>query len=378
MIAIKVRLELDKSPHSNFDSWEDQVTSAGLFGRVLIETGSSNSWSDLVKLIAGVSGRLDLFVSATELSVPQGIELLNAGANRIIVPFTFLADWGAHVPAERLLISIDDPAQAQAPAEIDRGQFGWWLRAGRIDVSWRQTAKRQLVIAAPDAGQGDEWKSPSQLVAVFDEQAWHENPQQVSSWLFSRLTTDRADGLVPTVITDPLGIALGLAYSNAESFAAAVARREGVYWSRSRGGLWIKGETSGSRQRLLRIDSDCDRDCLRFTVDQLGEGFCHQGTYSCFGADRNLSTIVRGIHNKIVSFDPDSFSRRLAGDPELLADKLIEEANELLKTSTRADAAWEAADVLYFTLIGALRSGADLADVAAELGRRMNRLVRRD
>ena len=81
-----------------------------------------------------------------------------------------------------------------------------------------------------------------------------------------------APGLWPTVVTDQSGLVLGLVWSTRESVAAAVRERAGVYWSRSRNELWRKGATSGATQRLLRIDLDCDRDALRFTVQQEGTG----------------------------------------------------------------------------------------------------------
>ena len=61
----------------------------------------------------------------------------------------------------------------------------------------------------------------------------------------------------------------------------------GVYQSRSRG-LWVKGETSGAVQELLRIDLDCDRDSPRFVVRQSGPGFCHLDTRTCWGEDAGL------------------------------------------------------------------------------------------
>ena len=79
----------------------------------------------------------------------------------------------------------------------------------------------------------------------------------------------------PTVVCDELGGALGLAWSTRESVERAVAMRRGVYWSRSRDALWVKGEISGNLQELVRVDLDCDRDALRFMVRQRGTGFCH-------------------------------------------------------------------------------------------------------
>ncbi|CAM9917187.1 unnamed protein product [Choristocarpus tenellus] len=66
--------------------------------------------------------------------------------------------------------------------------------------------------------------------------------------LISCLRTDRPDGLFTTVVCDATGVALGLVYSNAESIRASLSCGRGVYWSRSRGGLWRKGDTSGAWQ----------------------------------------------------------------------------------------------------------------------------------
>ena len=95
----------------------------------------------------------------------------------------------------------------------------------------------------------------------------------VSELLAASWTSDRADKLIPTLVTDERGIALGLVYSSRESFAESLKSGTGVYQSRKRG-LWYKGATSGDTQELVRVSLDCDLDCLRFTVRQQGRGQC--------------------------------------------------------------------------------------------------------
>lgn len=90
--------------------------------------------------------------------------------------------------------------------------------------------------------------------------------------LTAALQTDRPDGLYTTVVSDERGICLGLVYSNGESIRAALSSGRGVYYSRSRKGLWVKGETSGDTQRLISVGLDCDGDALQFTVRQRGNG----------------------------------------------------------------------------------------------------------
>jgi phosphoribosyl-ATP pyrophosphohydrolase/phosphoribosyl-AMP cyclohydrolase len=199
--------------------------------------------------------------------------------------------------------------------------------------------------------------------------------------LWACLRTDRADRLVPTMVCDARGTALGLAYSDAESLRAAYDEQRGIYHSRKRG-LWRKGETSGTTQRLLRIDADCDRDCLRFTVDQTGEGFCHNGTWSCFGQTGGLGELERRLittaaHAAAGTGDAASYTARLLRDATLLSAKLKEEAAELSAETSRDRVASEAADVLYFTLVKLRAHGVNLTDVERELDRRALKLQRR-
>ncbi len=191
------------------------------------------------------------------------------------------------------------------------------------------------------------------------------------------LRTDRDDGLFPTVICDEQARALGLAYSSAESLREAVKTRRGVYWSRSRQELWVKGATSGAVQELLAVDLDCDRDALRFTVRQDAPGFCHENTWSCWGEDRGLGRLARRLAERVHQAPEGSYTKRLVDDPELLRAKLVEEAGELSDARTADEIAWEAADVIYFALVAAARAGVPLSAIEAELDRRELKVSRR-
>ncbi len=89
------------------------------------------------------------------------------------------------------------------------------------------------------------------------------------------LTSDRHDGLFPTVVCDEHETCLGLVYSSEASIAKALEIGRGVYQSRRRVEPWIKGETSGDIQELISITLDCDADALQFIVRQKGTGKCY-------------------------------------------------------------------------------------------------------
>jgi len=101
--------------------------------------------------------------------------------------------------------------------------------------------------------------------------------------------TDRAAGLVfdergllPVVVQEAgTGEVLMLAWANAEAVEDTLTTRRATYWSRSRGELWVKGETSGHTQRVVSVAADCDGDTLLYVVEQTGPA-CHTGTQTCF------------------------------------------------------------------------------------------------
>jgi phosphoribosyl-ATP pyrophosphohydrolase/phosphoribosyl-AMP cyclohydrolase/histidinol dehydrogenase len=191
--------------------------------------------------------------------------------------------------------------------------------------------------------------------------------------------SDRRDGLVTTVVSDELGVCLGLVYSSAESIEAAIQGRRGIYWSRSRGGLWRKGDSSGMIQTLVRARLDCDSDALLFNVRQAGDppSFCHLLTRTCWGGDRSIGALQRVLESRLVSAPTGSYTKRLFDDEELLRAKLLEEAQELSEAKDRDHAAAETADVIYFALVAAVSKGASLEDVQDHLHWRSRKVQRR-
>jgi len=95
---------------------------------------------------------------------------------------------------------------------------------------------------------------------------------------------EKMDGLVPGIVQDArTGEVLMLGFLNSVSYAKTLESGFVTFWSRTRQKLWMKGETSGNRLRVVSAATDCDNDTLLFRVEVEGNGLvCHEGTVSCF------------------------------------------------------------------------------------------------
>ena len=96
-----------------------------------------------------------------------------------------------------------------------------------------------------------------------------------------------SDGLVPAIAQDyQTGEVLMMAYMNEESWNYTLESGNATYWSRSRGKLWKKGESSGNVQIVKQVFVDCDADTILIKVEQVGGAACHTGRDSCFYHER--------------------------------------------------------------------------------------------
>ncbi|MBL4732905.1 MAG: phosphoribosyl-AMP cyclohydrolase [Rhizobiaceae bacterium] len=93
-----------------------------------------------------------------------------------------------------------------------------------------------------------------------------------------------ASGLLPAIVTNvDGGDVLMLAYMNAEALRLTLSTRKAHFWSRSRGEIWLKGETSGNVLEVVELRTDCDQDCIWIKASISGDQVaCHTGKTSCF------------------------------------------------------------------------------------------------
>jgi len=196
------------------------------------------------------------------------------------------------------------------------------------------------------------------------------------------------NGLVPVVAQDAgTGEVLTLAYANAEAVEKTRETSEAYYWSRSRGELWRKGETSGNTQRVVEVRLDCDGDALLYRVEPRGPA-CHTGARSCFyttihgvadggGSEapdlgRTLGRLSGTIRERRREMPEGSYTAKLfdRGKP-YVAQKVGEEAVEVVISALQNDRlAEETADLLYHLLVLLEECGVGPDEVARVLDAR--------
>jgi phosphoribosyl-ATP pyrophosphohydrolase/phosphoribosyl-AMP cyclohydrolase len=193
------------------------------------------------------------------------------------------------------------------------------------------------------------------------------------------------NGLVPCVVQDwRTGEVLTLAYMNDEALRLTLKTREVHFWSRSRQELWRKGETSGNTLALKELRMDCDEDALVALAIPAGPA-CHTGERSCFHRDaesgeapkpalhETLMALERTLASRQAERPEGSYTVELLDDPGLIAEKVLEEAEEVTRAARDESderVSEEAADVLYHLSVLLRSRGVSLTDVLGVLDER--------
>ena len=186
------------------------------------------------------------------------------------------------------------------------------------------------------------------------------------------LDFQKLEGLIPTIVQDEHNQILMLAFSTQDSLTQALIQKKGIYYSRSRKSIWIKGETSGNYQMLNNIRYDCDQDALLFNVRQEGVA-CHLKRYSCFGNKTfELSDLYEIIQDRILNPAPNSYTSKISKSERLIIEKIREESNEVINYTSDENLVWEIADLWYFIMVLMAKKGINLQDILNELRSRRN------
>ena len=190
-------------------------------------------------------------------------------------------------------------------------------------------------------------------------------------------------GLIPAVVVDADSRkVLTVAYMNRESLEISIKEEMTCFWSRSRQELWRKGATSGNRQHIVNIMTDCDKDALTVLVRKDGPA-CHTGTDSCFNDyvfesetnhDFTLEALMKLIEGRKTEKKEGSYTTYLfeKGIDKILK-KVGEECTEVIiagKADDKAETVYEISDLVYHVMVLMIEMGISLDDITRELASR--------
>ena len=190
-------------------------------------------------------------------------------------------------------------------------------------------------------------------------------------------------GLIPAIVVDSVSKkVLTLAYMSRESLEISMEKGLTCFFSRSRGELWLKGETSGNYQHIVSITADCDNDALVVVVEKDGPA-CHTGSESCFTkpvfeSDELSEFSLEGLYDLLVGRKEErpqgSYTTYLfeKGIDKILK-KVGEECTEVIiagKADDKKETIYEIADLAYHTMVLMVQMGISVEDIHRELASR--------
>ncbi len=195
---------------------------------------------------------------------------------------------------------------------------------------------------------------------------------------FSELSiTKSCEGLVPVIIQDDSTLkVLMLGYMNEQAYNKSVAEGRVTFFSRTKGRLWTKGETSGNFLNICSIAKDCDDDTLLIRVNPVGPT-CHKGTTSCFGGDetegfiRFLDSFIRRRRTEMPegSYTTHLFNKGVNKIAQKVGEEAVETVIEAIDCNDER-LLYEASDLMYHYLVLLAYKGVSLADIEKELASR--------
>lgn len=188
-------------------------------------------------------------------------------------------------------------------------------------------------------------------------------------------------GLIPAIVQNAATReVLTLAYMNRESLAKTIETQQTWFWSRSRGELWHKGETSGNTQKVVSLTLDCDGDAIVVLVEPAGPA-CHTGATSCFetgskatGIGSVLDQLYELIESRERERPSNSYTTYLFDEGlDKILKKVGEESAETIiaaKNEDQGRVVAEVSDLVYHLLVLLVARGVSLEEISRELGQR--------
>lgn len=378
---------------------DDPVTLAADFRKygeiAVIDLDAAMGKGSNLELIKKICKIADCRVGGGIRTKKQVMELLAAGARKVIIGTAATKEFLSQLPKQRVIVALDnidgevvdkawtrktgrDVTQQVKELEPYCSEFlvTFVEKEGMMqgtNLEMVEKLKNKTRIKLTIAGGVSSPKEVAKLEALGCNSqlgmAVYTEKISLSDCFVSSI--DFKKGLIPTIVQDSSSRVLMLAYSSSESLSLTFKTGKPTYFSRSRNKIWVKGETSGNTQDLITVRFDCDNDALLFTVYQKNVA-CHTGSYSCF-SDKTftLSDLYEIIEDRKKN-PVGSYTSNLVKDERKIKEKIIEEAGEVVFYKDRQNLVEELADLFYFMNALMVNKEVSMKEVLSELEVRSN------
>lgn len=346
-----VRIDSNNSETIQNTNISEFVRYLRLFGEIFVKTDNSPKSEEVLKQICKLSVCNVLINSNPTLE--EAKKIISYGAQKIVLKAGSQENILSLLPKNRAAVYIETDIEANLKRYNNYTNLFFVKFANKANISLEEirtyTAKNIAIESKFDIP--DISRFEKENISVIIDCEYYENKEKMTEAFCQCLDFEKRYGYLPTIVQDyETKQVLMLAYSNLDSLKQALNTQKGTYFSRSRKKIWIKGETSGNIQGLVKARYNCDKDAILFFVRQTGNA-CRHGKYSCFSEkDIEINSLYNDILNKKRLLPDKALTTKLFEDEYVLKKKLMEKAFDLINYEKNSSLETEAAQLTYLLL----------------------------
>ena len=346
-----VRIDSNNSETIQNTNISEFVRYLRLFGEIFVKTDNSPKSEEVLKQICKLSDCNVLINSNPTLE--EAKKIISYGAQKIVLKAGSQENILSLLPKNKAAVYIETDIEANLKRYNNYTNLFFVKFANKENISLEEirtyTAKNIAIEAKFDIP--DISRFEKENISVIIDCEYYENKEKMTEAFCQCLDFEKRYGYLPTIVQDyETKQVLMLAYSNLDSLKQALNTQKGTYFSRSRKKIWIKGETSGNIQGLVKARYNCDKDAILFFVRQTGNA-CRHGKYSCFSEkDIEINSLYNDILNKKRLLPDKALTTKLFEDEFVLKKKLMEKAFDLINYEKNSSLETEAAQLTYLLL----------------------------
>ena len=346
-----VRIDSNNSETIQNTNISEFVRYLRLFGEIFVKTDNSPKSEEVLKQICKLSVCNVLINSNPTLE--EAKKIISYGAQKIVLKAGSQENILSLLPKNRAAVYIETDIEANLKRYNNYTNLFFIKLTNKENISLEEirtyTAKNIAIESKFDISDISHFEKEN--ISVIIDCEYYENKEKMTEAFCQCLDFEKRYGYLPTIVQDyETKQVLMLAYSNLDSLKQALNTQKGTYFSRSRKKIWIKGETSGNIQGIVKARYNCDKDAILFFVRQTGNA-CRHGKYSCFSEkDIEINSLYNDILNKKRLLPDKALTTKLFEDEYVLKKKLMEKAFDLINYEKNSSLETEAAQLTYLLL----------------------------